>query len=94
MHPGTPFPVLSLTLIHQGHAAAVLVRLPLQPPLPLVPSDTVLGVQFWLDCSTMPEVIKVVQESDKSLVDRLFKLTRNYCHTIHTKRVLLLEQTE
>ena len=51
-------------------------------------------VQFWLDCSTMPEVIKYVQESDKSVLKKLFKLTRNYCHTIHTKRVMLLEQSE
>ena len=63
--------------------------------LPLVTECLVSNpVQFWLDCSTMPQVIKYVQESDNSVLERLFKLTRNYCHTIHTKRVLLLEQTE
>ena len=63
--------------------------------LPLVTECLVTNpVQFWLDCSTMPQVIKYVQESDSSVLVSLFKLTRNYCHTIHTKRVMLLEQTE
>ena len=51
-------------------------------------------VQFWLDCSTMKEVIRFVQENDRSVLYKLFKLTRNFCHTIHSKRVMLLDQSE
>ena len=51
-------------------------------------------VQFWVDCSTMPAVIRAVQESGMSVLSKLFKLTRNYCHTMHKRRVVLLEQSE
>ena len=63
--------------------------------LPLVTECLVSDpVQFWLDCSTMSEVIRAVQESGTSVLNRLFKLTRNYCHTIHNKRVMLLDQSK
>ena len=47
-------------------------------------------VQFWLDCSTMPQVMQAVQESDPDLLCPLFKLTRHYCHALHKARILLL----
>ena len=51
-------------------------------------------VQFWVDCSTLPAVIRSVQESGVSVLCKLFKLTRNYCHSVHNKRVMLLDQSE
>ena len=48
-------------------------------------------VQFWLDCSTMHQVIRAVQLSGQGLLHPLFKLTQNYCHTLHKGRVKLLE---
>ena len=60
--------------------------------LPLV-TECLLSnpVQFWLDCSTMPQVIEAVQHGSQALLYPLFKLTRNYCHTLHKERVRLLE---
>ena len=43
-------------------------------------------VQFLLDCSTMPTVIKAVQDIGESVMQTLFKLTRNYCHRLHVTR--------
>ena len=51
-------------------------------------------VQFWLDCSTMPQVIGAVQLGGQGLLRPLFKLTRNYCHTLHKERVKLLEMEQ
>ena len=48
-------------------------------------------MQFWLDCSTMHQVIRAVQLSGQGLLHPLFKLTQNYCHTLHKGRVKLLE---
>ena len=64
--------------------------------LPLV-MECVLDdpVQFWVDCSTLPAVIRSVQKSGSSVLCKLFKLTRNYCHSVHKKRVMLLsDQSE
>ena len=48
-------------------------------------------VQFWLDCSTMPGVIAASQlVGSEDLVFSLFKMTRNYCHGLHTGRLALL----
>ena len=66
------------------------------PDLLLLATECLVSdpVQFWVDCSTMPAVIRAVQESGMSVLTKLFKLTRNYCHTIHRRRVIILEQTE
>ena len=48
-------------------------------------------VQFWVDCSTLSAVMRAVQESGMNALSKLFKLTRNYCHSIHKKRVMLLD---
>ena len=60
--------------------------------LPLV-TECLLSdpVQFWVDCSTLSAVIRAVQESGVNVLSKLFKLTRNYCHSIHKKRVMLLD---
>ena len=51
-------------------------------------------VQFWLDCSTMSQVIVAVQKCDRSesVLYPLFKLTRNFCHTLHKERMNLLRE--
>ena len=46
--------------------------------------------QFWLDCSTMHMVIMAVQNSGESVLNQLFKLTRNYCHRLHVTRKKLI----
>ena len=63
--------------------------------LPLV-TECLLSnpVQFWLDCSTMPQVIRAVQQDGQALLYTLFKLTRNYCHTLHKQRVRMLEEEQ
>ena len=48
-------------------------------------------VQFLLDCSTMPEVIVAVQRLGESVLQKLFKLTRNYCHRLHVTRRKLID---
>ena len=60
--------------------------------LPLV-NECLLSnpIQFWLDCSTMPQVICAVQQGGQALLYPLFKISRNYCHTLHRERVRLLE---
>ena len=63
--------------------------------LPLVTECLLYNpVQFWLDCSTMPQVIGAVQHGGQVLLYLLFKLTRNYCHTLHKERVRMLEQDQ
>ena len=46
--------------------------------------------QFWLDCSTMAPVISAVQDEGECVLFPLFKVTRNYCHVLHTARVKML----
>ena len=47
-------------------------------------------VQFWLDCSTMAPVISARQSDGEWVLYPLFKLTRNYCHVLHSARLSLL----
>ena len=46
-------------------------------------------VQFLLDASVVPEVIRGVQENLFSLED-ILTLTRTFCYSIHRKRLILL----
>ena len=48
-------------------------------------------VQFWLDCSTMPQVIRAVQEEGRGILFVFFKISRNYCHGLHKARLALLK---
>ena len=48
-------------------------------------------VQFWLDCSTMAPIISAVQCDGESVLFGLFKMTRNYCHSLWKARISLLE---
>ena len=44
-------------------------------------------VQFLLDCSSIPEIVKLGQGGDPSLVDRLFYVSRTWCYSIHRSRM-------
>ena len=46
--------------------------------------------QFFLDCSTMSQVILAVQDSGRDILRDLFKLTRNYVHLLDKLRNELL----
>jgi len=48
-------------------------------------------VQFWLDCSTMPQVILAVKEEGREMLFVFFKILRNYCHGLHKARQALLK---
>ena len=47
-------------------------------------------VQFWLDCSTMGPVISARQCNGDWVLYPLFKVTRNFCHGLHSARMSLL----
>ena len=47
-------------------------------------------IQFWIDCSTMGEVISTTQSQDETILFGLLKLTRNYCHSLHKARCKLI----
>ena len=46
-------------------------------------------VQFVLDPSVVPEVIRGVQEESFTLA-HVFRLTRTYCYAMHRRRMQLL----
>ena len=50
------------------------------------------AVQFWLDCSTMPPVIKAVQVYGDVILETLFRMTRNFCHGLHKARMSMLSE--
>ena len=50
--------------------------------------DTV--IQFLLDCSSLPAVIRARQALGDLIIDRLFYLTRTWCYTMHRSRMIKL----
>ena len=44
-------------------------------------------LQLILDCTTLPEVIKVTQESSTEVRDKLLYLGRTWCYSIHRERL-------
>ena len=47
-------------------------------------------LQFILDCSVLPTVIRVNQKYGCGILSRLFYLTRTWCYAIHRKRMKML----
>ena len=47
-------------------------------------------LQFILDCSVLPSVIRATQLYGSSVLEQLFYLTRTWCYTIHRKRMKIL----
>jgi hypothetical protein len=52
--------------------------------------DDSLTMQFLLDCSVIPEVIKISQESENPVMRDIFYLTRSYVFKIYVTRRRLL----
>ena len=44
-------------------------------------------LQFILDCSVLPSVIRAVQAHSKTILEKLFYLTRTWCFSIHRARM-------
>ena len=53
-------------------------------------ADTKLFVQFLLDCTVLPEVIRLRQLHGECVHDSLLYLTRTFCFSIHKVRLKLL----
>ena len=54
-------------------------------------SENKFLLQFILDCSVMPEVIKAVQTTDDDdFLNELFYLTRTWCFSVHRERMKML----
>ena len=51
--------------------------------------DCRLWVQFVLDCSVIPQVVQVSQ-TDKAVLQLLFKVTRTWCYSLYRTRLKLL----
>ena len=56
----------------------------------LCTTDTRLVMQFLLDCSALPTVISLVQMHGTQVLQRLFSATRNWCYSLHRKRMTIL----
>ena len=54
-------------------------------------SDESTKVQFILDCSVLPQVIRASQ-FDKNILALLFRFTRTYCYSLHRTRLKLLNR--
>ena len=50
------------------------------------------ALQFWLDCSTMPPIIKAVHLYGDVILDTMFRMIRNYCHWLHKARMRMLSE--
>ena len=74
-----PFPHMTTTMVHDPHLEKKVTECMAVNP-----------VQFLLDCSTLHPVIKAVQKLGESVLHKLFKLSRNYCHRLHVTRTKLL----
>ena len=57
--------------------------------LQLSRKDCRLWVQFVLDCSVIPQVVQVSQ-TDKAVLQLLFKVTRTWCYSLHRTRLKLM----
>ena len=56
----------------------------------LCTTDTSLVMQFLLDFSTLPRVISLVQTHGTCVLSILFRATRNWCYSLHRKRMIIL----
>ena len=55
-----------------------------------VDASPLLQVQFLLDCTVLPDVIKLKQQHSNSVYDSLLYLTRTLCFSVHKTRLKLL----
>ena len=52
--------------------------------------DREILMQFLLDCSSLPIVIRMCQLYGQDLLNRLFYISRNWCYSIHRSRMTAL----
>ena len=52
--------------------------------------DQGYAMQFFLDCSILPTVVTLVQTNGLGVFHHLFTLSRNWCYSLHRKRMELL----
>ena len=53
-------------------------------------SDKYYLLQFILDCSALPNVIRATQTHGDIILDKLFYLTRTWCFSVHRERMKML----
>ena len=53
-------------------------------------SDETLKMQFLLDCFALPAVVTLVQSFGQDILYHLFYVSRNWCYSVHRKRMDLL----
>ena len=53
--------------------------------------DQTTTTQFFLDCSTLPSVIREVQCHGDEILETLLKHTRNFCYRLHRERMNQLD---
>ena len=58
--------------------------------LSLTRPDHELFLQFLLDCSLIPQVIILVQEYGKCVLEHFFKVSRTWCYSLHRERLRIL----
>ena len=49
-----------------------------------------IAMQFLIDCSVLPLVIQAKQLFGDSILEKLFKITRTWCFSIHKSRMVML----
>ena len=52
--------------------------------------DHRLAMQLLLDCSSMPPVVSLIQSYGTEVLHHLFYVSRNWCYSVHRKRMDLL----
>ena len=52
--------------------------------------DQSLTMQFLLDCTVLPAVVTLVQANGGELLHQLFYISRNWCYSVHRKRMEML----
>ena len=55
-----------------------------------ITNETAYLVQFILDCSVLPSVIRATQKHGEAILQELFYLTRSWCFSIHKQRMKML----
>ena len=51
--------------------------------------DTNNMVHFFLDCSSVPDVISVTQSCGSTILEELFRFTRAWCFSVHRAKLKL-----
>ena len=77
-----------------GFTNNLLLQCPEVTPVVLkycVPTEP-LFIQFLLDCSVLPEVIRLSQTYGSVIFHLLFRLTRTWCYVLHKTRLRLLNR--